>query len=707
MAIAMQYPSFPVVMETYRACLKDVFDVPALKEVLSGIERREIRVHDVETPSASPFSRSLVFAYVAAYLYEGDSPAAERRAQALSLDMKLLRELLGDTDLRELLDLAVLEAVEASLQWTTEHRHVRSADALHDLLRSVGDLSEDEIAERTSQDPAPWLEELRVTRRAARSRVAGRPVWIALEDTGLYRDALGTSPPRGVPEAFLASVARPVESLVQRWARTHGPFRTRDVADRFGLETGGVRALLKALCDEGKLLQGEFRPGAEGSEWCDPDVLRQIKRRTLAKLRGQVAPVPRETLARFLPAWHGIGESRRSGDRLEDALIQLEGMPLSYKELERTILPARVPRFRPEQLDELGAMGWLVWVGHSPLRSDDGRVALYRRERVARMLEPPDLQALPEGADERHRAILDHLGRRGASFFTELVAAAELAGSGDGGVPTERTDAAALMEALWDLVWAGLVTNDTFQALRGLAARRHIRRRRGRSRSTYPGGRWALVTDLVPSPASPTERAHALATSFLERHGVLTRESVAVEGLSGGFAGIYRVLRTMEEAGKVRRGYFVEGLGGAQFAYPGTVDRLRRIRDGASEGVVHVLSATDPANPYGWLLSWPEYEDEGGRGPRRVAGATVVLVDGAPVLYLDRGARRLRIMRDAGDKALDQALEALPDLARTRPRRRILLERVNGETATASEFAGRLEGVGFVPEYKAMRLHVP
>jgi ATP-dependent Lhr-like helicase len=263
------------------------------------------------------------------------------------------------------------------------------------------------------------------------------------------------------------------------------------------------------------------------------------------------------------------------------------------------------------------------------------------------------------------------------------------------------------MEALWDLVWAGLVTNDTFQALRGLAARRHLRRRRGRSRARYPGGRWSLVRDLVPVPATPTERAHALASTLLERHGVLTRESVAVEGLSGGFSGVYRVLRTMEEAGKVRRGYFVEGLGGAQFAYPGTVDRLRRIRDGSSEGEVHVLGATDPANPYGWLLPWPEYTDESGRGPRRVAGATVVLVDGAPVLYLDRGARRLRVLADVPEAALDAAMQALPDLARRRPRRRILLERVNGESATASAFADRLAGVGFVPEYRAMRLHVP
>jgi ATP-dependent Lhr-like helicase len=311
------------------------------------------------------------------------------------------------------------------------------------------------------------------------------------------------------------------------------------------------------------------------------------------------------------------------------------------------------------------------------------------------MLLPSDLEALPDGSDDRHRVILDHLSRRGASFFTELKAAS-------GGA-----DAPAVMEALWDRVGVGLVTNDTFQALRGLAARRHTRRRRGRSRAAYPGGRWSLVRDLVQTPASPTERAVALANTLLERHGVLTRESVAVEGLSGGFSGIYKVLRTMEEAGKVRRGYFVEGLGGAQFAYPGTVDRLRRIRDGSGDGAVHVLSATDPANPYGWLLPWPEYQDESGRGPRRVAGATVVLVDGAPLLYLDRGARRLRILQGADETRLDAALQALPDLARRRPRRRILLERVNGEAATASEFTRRLEGVGFVPEYRAMRLHVP
>jgi ATP-dependent Lhr-like helicase len=313
---------------------------------------------------------------------------------------------------------------------------------------------------------------------------------------------------------------------------------------------------------------------------------------------------------------------------------------------------------------------------------------------------PADDDALPEAADDRHRGILEHLSNRGASFFTELDAAV---------TDAESTE---VMEALWDLVWAGFVTNDTFQALRGLANRRHARRRstgrgRGRARRVQTGGRWSLVRDLVPASATDTERAHALATTLLERHGILTRESVAIEGVEGGFSAVYRVLRTMEEAGKVRRGYFVEGLGGAQFAYPGTVDRLRRIRDSAREGAVHVLSATDPAQPYGWLIPWPEYEDDGGKSPRRVAGATVVLVDGAPVLYLDRGARKLRIMADAVEGAIDRAMEALPELARRRPRRRILLEKVNGETATSSPFVGQLESVGFVPEYRALRLHVP
>ncbi len=699
MGIALQYPSFPIVMETYRAVLQDVFDVPALKELLGAVARREVRVHEVETASASPFARSLVYAYVAAYLYEGDAPAAERRAQALSLDMELLRELLGEADLRELLDASVLAHLEEQLQRRAEGRRARHPDDVHDLLRQLGDLTPDEVAERSDDDPAPWLGELEGARRALWVRVAGREAWIAVEDAGLYRDALGVAPPGGVASAFLEPVAHPVETLLLRWARTHGPFTTAEAAGRYGLVPAQARLALERAEEEGRLLRGAFRPGAEGEEWCDPDVLRQAKRRTIARLRGQVAPVPPEALGRFLPAWH-----RATGadphDSLEDAVAQLEGIPLSYRELVRAILPARVRRFRAEHLDALGASGWLVWVGHSPLRSDDGRILLFRRERVDRLLAPvteEEGEAAIEGFDARHRAVLDHLAGRGASFHAELAGALP-------DVSSER-----LLEALWDLVWAGLVTNDTFGALRALGApRRASRRRRGDrpGRTHLPGGRWSLVRDLVRSPASPTERAAAWATTLLERHGLVARETAAVEALGGGFSSVYRVLRGMEEAGKARRGYFVEGLGGAQFAWPGVVERLRRVRDGAGHGEVVTLAATDPANPWGWLLPWPELTETGGQAPRRAAGAVVVTVDGLPVLYVDRGGKRLRTFAEADAEAVERALPALRDVARGRPRRAMALEKVDGEPALRSPLKPLLKEAGFTEDYRFLRLTV-
>lgn len=745
MAIALEYPSFPIIIETYRSCLQDVFDVPALREVLRGVDSGEIRVHDVETASASPFARSLVFAYVAAYLYEGDSPAAERRAQALSVDVRLLREILGEADLRELLDSDVIEEVESALQRLTEGRRIRHADDLHDALRQLGDLSEAEIAARSTDDPGSWLRELADSRRAVRVRVAAREVWIAVEDAALYRDALGTSPPAGLPSVFLEPVEHPVETLLLRWARMHGPFTATEVARRFGLVNAQADVLLQRLAAEERLLHGEFRPGGAGHEWCEPDVLRQIKRRTIAKLRGQVAPVPRDVLGRFLPAWHRVS----GGDpheRLEDAIVQLEGIPLPWSDLVRMILPARVPSFAPRQLDELGALGWLVWVGHSPLRGDDGRVVLYRRERVSRLLIPPDeegVQTRIDGFDDRHRAILEHLGRRGASFHAELVAA----------VPDADDD--AVLEAVWDLVWAGLVTNDTFAALRFLGeSRRRTRRReravrirpetRGRSAgdgeragpnarrrlprgwwrgagrsgsglgADAPGGRWSLVRDLIRDPVNSTERAHSWAATLLDRHAVVTRETAGVEALGGGFGGIYSVLRSMEEAGRIRRGYFIEGLGGAQFAYPGIIDRLRRERDEPEGDAVLALAATDPANPWGWLLPWPDLEGAngaggvaGGRGARRAAGSVVVLVGGRPALYVDRDGRRLRTFAGADAETVARALPALRAVARGRPGRVLTLERVGDVPAIRSPLTPLLRSAGFTPDYRFMRMRAP
>jgi ATP-dependent helicase Lhr and Lhr-like helicase len=721
MSIALQFPAFPIVMETYRACLQDVFDVPALRDVLRAAAAGEVRIHDVETAAASPFARSLVFAYVAAYLYEGDSPAAERRAQTLSLDLSLLRELLGEADLREFLDAHLVDEVEDQLQRRTPLRRARNADELHDVLRQLGDLSLDELRERSDGDPADRLEVLRTSRRAFPARVAGREVWLAVEDVALYRDALGTAPPQGVPAAYLATEEKPVEMMLLRWARTHGPFTAASVAARFGMVPAQVRLLLQASAQEQRLLRGEFRPGTQGEEWCDPEVLRQIKRRTIAKLRGQVSPVPREVLGRFLPSWHRVGTSDRH-ERLIDAIAQLEGLPLSYQELVRMILPMRVRGFRAEQLDELGAMGQLVWVGHSPLGSDDGRIMLFRRDRVDRLLIPTPVDEVGAEFDDRHHRLLSHLEYRGASFHGELLTLLPEFGP-------ERTQ-----DAIWDLVWAGQLTNDTFAPLRSLAARHHSRPAQSARRRPFPqhgavgaaarnpsagfaGGRWSLVRDLVHNQATSTERAHAWGATLLERHGIVAKETAAIEALGGGFSNVYRVLRSMEEAGKLRRGYFVEGLGGAQFAYPGTVDRLRRVRDEDAEAEVVALAAADPANPYGWLLPWPPLSGPGGAsaadeeapargtaGPRRATGAAVVLVGGVPVLYLDRNARRLRTFSDVDDEQLERALPVLRDIARYRSRGAINLERINNESAMSSALLPQLERAGFRPDYRYLRI---
>jgi ATP-dependent helicase Lhr and Lhr-like helicase len=702
LAVAQQYPAFPIIMETYRSCLQDVFDLPSLVELMRAVQRRQVRVDVVETPSPSPFARSLVFAYVASYLYEGDAPLAERKAQALALDRQLLRELLGQEELRELLDAAVMDAVEAEQQGLAEERRARHPDGLHDLLRRVGDLDEPELRARCAEPPAPWLRELERSRRAVVLRVAGQPRWIAIEDVGLYRDALGCLPPPGLPATFLEPVPDALDGLVARYARTHGPFLVSSVAARYALPPGQVSDALRRLEAKGVVLGGEFRPGGHGREHCDAEILRQIKRRTLAKLRGEIAPVEAAALGRFLPAWHGVGEARRGMARLEEVLAQLEGLPMSYAELEQVILPTRVPDFSPRMLDELGAMGWLVWVGRGALGKSDGRVALHRRERAGLLLPPPQL---PEDAvtGELHHAILQRLQQRGACFLIELL---DLGGAGD-----ERDD---LQEALWDLVWWGLVTNDTFAALRA-HARPTARRVGARGRATAGGGgRWSLVAGLCSGTVDETARAHARAVTLLERHGVVTREAAALEELPGGFAAVYPVLKAMEEAGKVRRGYFVDGLGGAQFASPGAVDRLRALRDPEGPEAAVVLSAVDPANPFGWLLPWPGRRDADagddlrGAGPRRVAGASVVLVGGQAVLFVDKGGKRLVTFPAAEEpERMAAAARALVGVAARHRARTLRVETIDGEPARTSRYEAALRAASFQSDIRGLTLEAP
>ncbi len=694
--VAAKYSDFPIVLETYRECLRDVFDLPALTQLLGRLRRREVSLVEVETQSASPMASSLLFDYVATYMYEGDTPNAERRAAALSLDRDLLRELLGQEELRELIDPGALEAVEADLQWCSAERLIAGRDQLHDMLRTLGDLSEAEIAARTVAGVAlaPMLAALRGERRAVSVRLGGEERWIAAADAGLYRDALGAVPPGGLPEAFLRPVPDALVAVVERYALTHGPFLAAEVRVRYGVDCGAALALLER---SGELVQGELRPGGSTREWCHREVLRRLRRASLAALRREVEPAEQTALARFAPSWQGVDRFGPAGagiDRLRDVLVALQGLALPVELWESEVLPRRVGAYSPVWMDQLCASGELVWLGAGAL-GRSGRVALYFRDEAAQLATacaggPP--------AGEAHQ-VLRELLSRGAAFWGDLLAAAGT------GMP-----AAALQEALWDLVWAGEVTNDAFAPLR--APRLSVAReqaggqratgRRGRyssrSRATVPHvqGRWSLTAGLlVAGQGDPGARRRALAELLLERYGVLTREQVLAEGLPGGFAGIYSELTQLEVLGIARRGYFVEGLGATQFALPGAVERLR---ERTQAGRALVLAALDPAQVYGAVLPWPPRP--GAKAPARVAGALVTLVDGEPVLYLERGGRGLQTLVDggsAGSERLELALAALANHIRSGrgPLRRLALERVDGEPAIASPLAGALRAHGF------------
>ena len=693
--VASGYPTFPILLETTRECLRDVFDVPALREVLNDIRSRKLRVVPVETRHASPFAQSLLFGWIAVYMYEGDAPLAERRAAALALDRDLLRDLMGAEDLRELLDAAVIADLELELQRLVQSRQARHADDLHDLLADLGPLDLDETTARSTADPARWLESLLAERRI----ILVGTHYAAAEDAARLRDALGFAIPSGLPSAFTDPVTAPLDDLVARYARTHTPFLADDVAGRFELPIDRIRDALARLEVEGRIVYGEFRPGGVEREWCDTGVLRVLRRRSLAALRHEIEPVDAATFARFLPAWQGVGRQRRGLDSLVEALEQLQGVAIPASVLERDVLPARVENYRPAMLDELCAAGEIVWVGAGPLGHDDGRVRLFFRDRV-RLLASGASPAEPPSGDV-HDAIRARLASAGASFWPDLVAAAGTA------------DESVVLTALWDLVWAGEVTNDTFGPLRvpRRVTRRSPNKRPQPGRLTRLGppsgaGRWSLVASLLShstteaDATATTQTAHATALQLLNRHGVVTREAVRSEGVPGGFAGVYPVLRALEESGRARRGWFVAGLGAAQFALPGAVDRLRSHRTIDDEDDAHrvvVLAATDPAQPYGAALAWPEHS---GR-PSRAAGAYVVLVDGECAVYLERGGRSL--LTFAGSDASVWA-PAIVEARKEARFPRVQIERINDGPARTSAHASALRDAGFADGYKGLTL---
>ena len=684
--VARDFPRFPVVLETYREVLRDVLDLPALRDLLRDLHSRRITMVEVETPTASPFASSLLFDYVATYMYEGDTPNAERRAAALALDRDLLAELLGQEELRELIDPQALEEVAEQLQHLTEAGVARDRDGLQQILRRLGDLTVEECEQRTEEgySASSMLEKLVKERRAALVRIAGEQRYIAAEDAGLYRDALGVPPPVGLPESFLEPVDDALVSLVRRYAATHVPFPTRQLAGRYGVDPSSA---LRDLERAGDVVRGELLPGGSSREWCEADVLRRLRRASLARLRQEVEATDQRELARFLPSWQNVDAHGRTGagpDRLREALISLQGVALTPKTWERDVLPRRLGSYSPSWLDELCTSGELVWVGAGALGRSDGRIALYFREDV-RLAGPPPANAKidpPEG--EIHDAIRKRLSQ-GPCFWLDLL---ELEGS------TEE-----LHEALWDLAWSGEVTNDAFAPLRAPRLRaaqpserrgRRFARRRAAAAGTVLG-RWSLTAPLFEGAPSAGPRMRALAELMLERHGIVTRETAIAEGVPGGFASIYGELQNLEMLGTARRGYFVEGLGGAQFALPGAVERLRSLP--REDGALHVLAATDPANPYGATLSWPKLE--GQRRPARTAGAYVMLRDGEPLLYVERGGKGiLRLQKLIGEE-LAVALAELASAAREGQIERLAIERLDGEPVIGSGMEAALLEAGF------------
>ncbi len=725
LSVASRYPSFPLLLESYRECLRDVFDMPALVETLRAIEQRQLRVHVVETRKPSPFASSLLFSYVANFLYDGDAPLAERRAQALTIDQDQLRELLGEADLRELLDADAIAEVEEAAQCLGENYRARSADGIHDLCLRLGDLSREELARRVvSQDLLTHVDRLIRARRLLELRIAGERRLIAAEDAARYRDALGVPLPPGLAAALLEPVAHPVVELVRRYARTHGPFTLREAAERFALDGPIVEQALHLLATEGRVLEGGFRPGGLHREWCDAEILRQVRRKSLARLRREVEPVEQYTLARFLTHWQGLLAPRRTGnanlDALLDAIENLQGAPIPASLLEAQVLPARIADYAPSGLDTLIAAGEVAWAGVDPIGERDGRIALFLADKLPLLAQQ---RPIAEPLTEREQKILAVLESTGASFFDPLHQTA------GGGYPGET------IEALWSLVWRGFITNDSLHALRAYTARpesaRTPRRLQTgavfRSRRTTPPtaqGRWSLLplraAKHTAGAPTQTEASHALALQLLNRYGVLMREHVAAENIPGGFSAVYDVLKALEESGRIRRGYFVAGLGATQFALPAAIDLLRQLRIAppAEKPEFVQLAATDPANPYGSVLRWPDLpvaEEDSETAPRiltRAAYAEVILRNGQLVAWMRRGNPNILVFLPPEEPERGQVAAGLAhflcargqEKMRAHSHQGVLITTINGQPVAAHPMARYLMDAGFHPGPLGMHL---
>ena len=715
LAVASRFGSFPILLETYRECLRDVFDLPALEEVLrdvrdaAGARGHRRHAHAVALRRLAPVR--VTWRASSTTATRRSRSAARRRSPSTrpSSASSSARPSCASSSTPD-----ALAALEAQLQHLSPETRARSVDGVADLLLRLGDLSREEIARRAATpEAAAAAERLVAERRALEVPIGGEERLVAVEDAARYRDALGVPLPPGVPDALLGPVAEALEGLVARYARRHAPFTTGELARRFGIPRAAAEGALRTLLERGRILEGAFRPHGAEREWCDPEVLRGLRRRSLARLREEIEPVEPRAFARMLLGWHGIPRRGRGLDAVLDAVEKLQGAPLPASLLETELLPARVDGYLRGDIDALAAAGEVLWVGLEPLGERDGRIALYLADAFPRLLPPG--RAAADVPGERARGVLDHLARRGASFFAEIHAAA-------GGGYEQQT-----VDALWDLVWRGLVTNDTFQALRAYAEPAPARRERGRAIARAPaafrsrrvapaaaGGRWTLVAarrELAGGLPTATEWSAATAQQLLVRYGLVTRGAATAESLPGGFSAVYDVLRHLEESGRIRRGYFVAGVGAMQFAQPGVLDLLRSLREPPEVAEVVTLAATDPANPYGALLEWPDVKGAPeGKRPARSVGASVVLVDGELAAHVSRGARQLFAWlpefepeRSHLGAAVAAALTDLVRALHARDQAALVVE-IDGGPAVAHPLAGYLQAAGFVPTAAGLQL---
>lgn len=714
--VARQYEDFPILIETARECLQDVYDLPALHRLMNQIQQGSVQFVEVTTDVPSPFAAPLLFGYVAEFIYASDAPQAERRASLLALDSNLLGELLGQTDKGDLLAPAVVEQVEQALQRLDPRYQAQHTEGIVDLLRELGPLSLPEIEARFSGDPSQAvaaLQQFEEAQRVISVTVAGEARWAVVEDAARLRDALATVIPDNLPATFLQPLPDPIRDLITRYARTHGLFSAQQLADRYGVGVAVINSALLPLREQGNLLHVGSETGQADGVWVSADVFKRLRLRSLQSAREATRPVApaawvtlllerhgvlnpaatftRETLPVAQPLYEGI-------DGLARVIEQLAGVALPASLWESQILRARIRDYQPAMLDELLANGEVLWCGHKALGHNDGLISLHLTEFAAETLPPSDSTQSPT---ELQQAILEALSHGGAWFAHEIMT--KLAGP-------ETPPSGDIYAALWQLVWQGDITTDTWTAVRGLlgspGATRSRPARALRSRHVQrfapsslmvrgPGintiaGRWS---GLVRRDISPTRQALALAENMLDRYGVITRGSAISEQIPGGFPALQPVLRGMEDAGRIMRGRFIAGAGGAQFTDALTIERLRELAQQPADTTAAVaLAAMDPANPFGATLGWPVHMT--GARPVRRLGARIAIVGGELALYLPQGGKDLLIFTP--DEAQQQAAIAALALALKREKSlSFTLETVNGQPVSQSPLLNTLRHAGF------------